>query len=73
MTDQRESPWFCPDCEHWVGWKRQQCSCGREEPRFPLRYDDVTFDQAWRVTRRDRLVAKLRGARRCLGDTEGER
>jgi len=73
MTDQRESPWFCPDCEHWVGWKRRQCSCGRREPRFPLRHEDVAVDQAWRVTRRHRLLAKLRGARRCLGNTEGGR
>jgi hypothetical protein len=66
MNDQRESAWYCPDCEHWVGWKHDECSCGRQEPRFPLRHEDVDFDWSKRVTRRDRLAAKLRGVWRCL-------
>jgi hypothetical protein len=66
MNDQRESPWYCATCEIWVGWKRDECSCGRQEPRFPLRYEDVDVDWSRRVTRRDRLAAKLRGVWRCL-------
>jgi len=73
MNDQRESAWYCPDCAHWVGWKRDECRCGRREPRFPLRHNDVAFDASWRVTRWDRLAAKLSGVWRCLsGRTGGE-
>jgi hypothetical protein len=50
-----ESPWYCKNCRHWVGWKRPECACGREEPRWPLRYDDVDFDHSHNVTAKHRL------------------
>lgn len=71
MTDHRDSPWYCPGCERWVGWKRSECSCGRQEPRLPLRYEDVDVDSSRRVTRRDRLAVKLRGVWRCLSRRAG--
>lgn len=54
-----ESPWYCPGCGLWVGWKRDRCSCGQTIPRLPLRYDDVDTDNSFEVTRWDRLKAKL--------------
>ena len=56
--DRKESPWYCPDCAHWVGSKRTTCDCGRSEPRRPLRWDDVQ-KPSFEVTLRDRLKAKL--------------
>ncbi|ELY66938.1 hypothetical protein CYV19_05150 [Natronobacterium gregoryi SP2] len=55
-----ESPWFCPECEIWVGWKHDECSERHHRPRLPLRYDDVEFDHSWQVTFRHRLRGKLR-------------
>ena len=60
MTDRTESPWLCPDCETWVGWKRETCGNGHDCPRFPMRYCDVDFDVSWKVSRQDRLRGKLR-------------
>ena len=55
-----ESPWYCPECELWVGWKLDECATGNHaRPRLPLRWDDVR-KPAFRVTRRDRVLAKLR-------------
>jgi hypothetical protein len=60
VSDRDESPWYCPTCEVWSGWKTDQCLEGHDRPRLPLRYDDVAFDDAWRVDRRDRLRGALR-------------
>lgn len=55
-----ESPWYCPECELWVGWKLDECvTGGHSMPRRPLRYDDVPFDDSHRVNWRHRLKAKL--------------
>jgi len=62
-----ESPWYCPDCRTWVGWKRDTCANGHECPRLPLRYDDVPFDYSLKVTRRHRIVGKLRSLRDHIG------
>ncbi|WP_018257663.1 hypothetical protein [Halomicrobium katesii] len=58
-TDRHESPWYCPECAIWVGWKLDTCSEGHDRPRLPLRYVDVEYDDAWRVERRDRLRGKV--------------
>jgi len=65
MTDQtiaeREgSPWYCRRCTHWVGYKRSQCSCGRDRPRFPVLSKYVDVEHAGRVTFTDRLRAVWR-------------
>lgn len=63
MSDRRESPWYCPGCEHWVGWKLDECigDCERDRPRWPLYHEDVEFDDSHYVTARHRLRAKIRG------------
>ena len=60
LDDWVRDMWYCPDCEHWVGRAREECSCGRERPRLPLFHEDVEFDNSRRVTRWDRLRAKIR-------------
>ena len=64
MTDEprEQSPWYCPKCEIWVGWKLDSCSSGHSRPSFPLRYDDVDFDYAHKVSRTDRLRGKIKAA-----------
>lgn len=52
--------WFCPGCETWVGWKRDECANGHTTPRRPLRAADVDRKPAWDVTLVDRLKAKVR-------------
>jgi len=39
---------------------QDSCLDGHARPRLPLYYDDVDFDDSWRVTQRDRVRAKLR-------------
>jgi len=66
-TDRSESPWYCPECKAWVGWRLDRCVReGHSRPRFPLRYCDVDFDYSLKVTRWHRLRAKLRGLREVL-------
>ena len=60
-TDRSESPWYCPVCVTWVGWRLDECSNGHARPQLPLRYCDVPFDYSRKVTLRHRLRAKLRG------------
>lgn len=60
MSEREESPWFCPECETWVGWKLAACLEGHNRPRLPLRYSDVEFDYSKRVTLRHRLRGKIR-------------
>lgn len=62
-----ESPWYCPECELWIGYKLDECNDGHERPRLPLRYDDVPYDDSWRVTSRDRLRSKLLSLREVFG------
>ena len=59
-SDVTPSPWYCPHCEMWIGKKLDSCLNGHARPRLPLYYDDVDFDDSWRVTQRDRVRAKLR-------------
>ena len=59
-SDATPSPWFCPHCEMWIGKTLDSCLNGHARPRLPLYYDDVDFDDSWRVTQRDRVRAKLR-------------
>ena len=59
-SDATPSPWYCPHCEMWIGKKLDSCLEGHSRPRLPLYYDDVDFDDSWRVTQRDRVRAKLR-------------
>lgn len=60
-----ESPWYCSECRAWVGWKLDTCfECERDRPRFPLRYDDVPFDDSQKVQLRHRIKARLTGVRR---------
>lgn len=59
MTD--ESPWLCPDCRTWNGWRLDRClGCDREPPRIPVRVDDVATDRSFEVSTKDRVRVKLR-------------
>lgn len=54
-----ESMWYCPDCEVWVGYKRDECANGHSEPWRPLRAADVDVTAAWQVSKWDVWKAKL--------------
>jgi hypothetical protein len=59
-----ESPWYCPGCRSWNGWKLETClGCDEGRPRLPLRYDDVAFDDSRKVTLRHRIRGKLQSLR----------
>ena len=54
-----KSPWYCPKCETWVGYKLEKCvTGGHDRPRRPLRWDDVE-KPSFEVTIRERLLAKV--------------
>jgi hypothetical protein len=55
-----ESPWYCPNCGSWIGWKLDTCLNGHDRPRLPLRYDDVEFDHSAYVSWRHRTRGKIR-------------
>ena len=58
---QIESPWYCPECETWNGWKLTEClGCGRQPPRIPIRHADVPFDDSTKVGLRDRVRVKAK-------------
>lgn len=58
--DVTRSPWYCPECELWVGRKLEDCMDRHGRPRLPLLYEDVDVDNSRRVTFRDRIRAKVR-------------
>lgn len=53
------SPWYCPECELWVGRKLKDCGDGHGRPKLPLLYEDVDTDNSRRVTVQDRLRSKV--------------
>jgi len=59
MTGDSRSPWYCPDCELWIGYKLETCSEGHSPPRIPVRHDDVDVDDSRLVTRWDRFRIKM--------------
>ncbi|OVE84727.1 hypothetical protein [Natronolimnobius baerhuensis] len=71
--DRTESPWYCPQCVIWVGWKHDECLEGHDCPRLPLRYDDIETDNSWQVTRRDRLRGTWRSLADRLSRGDGDR
>ncbi|QHS17797.1 hypothetical protein GWK26_11930 [haloarchaeon 3A1-DGR] len=52
------SPWYCPECELWIGKKLPECKAGHSPPLRPLLWDHVE-KPAFRVTLGDRLRAKV--------------
>lgn len=66
MSRNLESPWYCRQCEVWVGYCRDRCLEGHHRPRWPLTYEMAGKKPAYRVGWRDRLRAKVRGLRSII-------